>query len=84
MNVEDLIKDNLDISGKKLEIVSKRQIGVALHDFVLKEQRQSINDNSEKTLRRQHKRLIKRKTIKDKYKQKGGMTFMITTSAAVQ
>ena len=33
------MKDNLDISCKKLDIMSESQIGVALDDFVLKEQR---------------------------------------------
>ena len=36
MNVEDLIKENLEISGKKLEIMSERQLGVGLDDFMLK------------------------------------------------
>ena len=36
MNVKDLMKENLEISGKKLEIMSESQIGVALDDFVLK------------------------------------------------
>ena len=35
------MKENLNISGKKLEIMSERQLGVALDDFVLKEQRQA-------------------------------------------
>ena len=39
MNVEDLMKENLEISGKKLEIMSESRIGVVLDDFVLKEQR---------------------------------------------
>ena len=46
MNVEDLIKENLDISGKKLEIVSKRQLGMALDDLLLKYQRQDINEKA--------------------------------------
>ena len=33
------MKENLDISGKKLEIMSESQIGVELDDFLLKEQR---------------------------------------------
>ena len=33
------MKENLEIFGKKLEIMSESQIGVALDDFVLKEQR---------------------------------------------
>ena len=32
MNVEDLMKENLKIYGKKLEITSKRHLGVALYD----------------------------------------------------
>ena len=59
MNVENLIKENLEISGKKLEIMSERQLGAALDDFVLKEQRQAINEAVEEMLRRQQKRLIK-------------------------
>ena len=59
MNVENLIKENLEISGKKLEIMSERQPGAALDDFVLKEQRQAINEAAEEMSRRQQKRLIK-------------------------
>ena len=33
------MKENLEISGKKLEIISESQIVVELDDFVLKEQR---------------------------------------------
>ena len=32
-NVEDIMKDNLEIYGKKLEIMSKRLLGVALDDL---------------------------------------------------
>ena len=32
MNVEDLMKENLEISGKKLEIMIKTQLGVTLDD----------------------------------------------------
>ena len=32
MNFEDLLKWNLEIYGKKLEITSKRHLGVALYD----------------------------------------------------
>ena len=42
MNVEDIIKENLEISDKKLEIMSERQLVVGLDDFVLKEQSQAI------------------------------------------
>ena len=55
------MKDNLK---KKLEIMSKRQLGVALDDFVLKEQMQAVNENIEETLRRQQKRLKKRREAK--------------------
>ena len=33
MNVEDIMKDNLEIYGKKLEIISESQIRVALDDL---------------------------------------------------
>ena len=64
--------------------MSKRQLGVSLDDFVLKEKRQAINENVKETLRSKHKRLIKRKRGEDKDDQEGGLTFMITTVAAVQ
>ena len=83
MTVEDLMKENLDISGEKLEIMSERQLGVALENFVFKEQRKNINENLQETLRRQHKWLVKMKREKDKNDQEGGLDFMITTAAAV-
>ena len=61
------MKENLDISGKKLEIMNERQIGVALDNFMLKDQRHSIDKNFKETFRRHNKRLIKREIGKDKY-----------------
>ena len=78
------MKENFEISGKKLDIMSKRQLGVVLYDFVLKEQRQAINENVEEKLISQHKRLMKRKIVEYKDDQEGGPTFMITTAAAVR
>ena len=46
MNVKYIMKENPEISGKKLEIVSKRQLGVALDDLLLKYQRQDINEKA--------------------------------------
>ena len=57
---------------------------MALDDFVLKEQRQAINENFGETSKRQHNRLIKINRVKDKDDQKGGLTFMITTATTVQ
>ena len=84
MNVEDIVKENSEISGRKLESISKSQLGVVLDDFVLKEQRQAINKNFKETLRRQHKRQIKRNRGKYKDDQEGGPTLMITNAAAVR
>ena len=75
INVDDLMKENLEISVKKLEIMSKRQIGVPLDDFVLKAQRKAINDNIEEAMRRQCKRLIKRNRGEDNNEQDGRLTF---------
>ena len=33
--MNNIMKDNLEISGKKIEIMSERQLGVALDDFYL-------------------------------------------------
>ena len=82
--MEDKIKENLKISGKKIEIMSKRQLGVVLDDFVLKEQSQAIYETVEETIRRQQKRLMKRNRGKDKEEQEVRPTIMITTAAAVQ
>ena len=84
MHVEDLIKDNLDIFGKKREIMSKRQLGVALDNFMLKEQRHAINDTTNETFIRQQKSMIKSKRGKDKEDQEDRPTFMTTTDATVQ
>ena len=84
MNVENLIKDNLEISGMKLEIISEKHLGVALDDFVLKEKRQDINKAVKETLISQQKRSIKFKRVRDKEEQENGPNFMITTAAAVQ
>ena len=83
MNVEDLIKENLEISGKKLEIMSERQLGVALDDLVLKKQRQAINENVGENLKKNNKRPIKRNVCEDKDEQEVRPTFMITVAAAV-
>ena len=64
--------------------MSERQIGVALDNFVLKYQRQAINENVEETLISQHKRLIKRNRGEDKYGQEGGPAFIITTAVVVR
>ena len=64
--------------------MSERQLGVTLDDFVLKDQGQNINENVKKTLISQHKRPIKSKRGKDKDNQDVGLTFMITTAAAVR
>ena len=82
--MEDKIKENLKISGKKLEIMSKRQLGVVLDDFVLKEKSQAIYETVEETIRRQQKRLMKSNRGKDKEEQEVRPTIMITTAAAVQ
>ena len=82
--MQDLMKENLDISGKKLVIMSESQAVVELDYLVLKEQRQAIIDNVEGTLIRQNNMIKKRKGGEDKEEQEGRLTFMITTSTAVQ
>ena len=57
------MKENLEISSNKLEVMIKRKLGVVLDSFVLKEQKQDIDENYGETLRIQHKRVIKRKIV---------------------
>ena len=55
--------------------MSERQLGFSLDYFVLKEQRQAINENFEGVLIRKHEQLIKRKRGKDKDEQEDGAEF---------
>ena len=49
--------------------MSKRQLGLVLYDFVLKEQIQAINNNVKETLIRKNKRLLKMKRGGDNVEQ---------------
>jgi hypothetical protein len=60
MNVEVLIKENLDMADKKLEILSEQRLGLAVEDFVAKEQNKAFAEAMEETLTKQQKKLIKR------------------------
>ena len=84
MNVEDIMKENLSISGKKQKLTSERKLGVELDVFVLKYQRQAIYENVKEMLRSHHKRLIKSKRGEDNDEQEGRPTLMITTNAAMR
>ena len=64
--------------------MSERQLGVALDYFVLKEQRQAINENFEEMPRRQNKRITKRKICEDKDDQEVGPKFIIINDSAVR
>ena len=75
MNMGDLIKENLKISGKRLEVMSKSQLGVALYDSVMKEQSQTIIETAEETLRRKQKSPIKMIRGEDKEEQEDRPTF---------
>jgi hypothetical protein len=60
MNVEVLIKENLDMEDKKLEILSEQRLGMAVEDFVAKEQNKAFTEAMQETLSKQQKKLIKR------------------------
>jgi double-strand break repair protein MRE11 len=60
MNVEVLIKENLELSDKKLKILSEERLGIAVEDFVAKEQNKAFNEAMKECLGRQQKELIRR------------------------
>ena len=68
VNVEDLIKDNLRVADKKLEILDEKMMSSALDEFVNKGQAQAINEAVGHKLKQSQKKLIKKAGagIKDK------------------
>uniref|UniRef100_A0A7S4MXX5 Mre11 DNA-binding domain-containing protein n=1 Tax=Odontella aurita TaxID=265563 RepID=A0A7S4MXX5_9STRA len=82
VNVEDLVKENLELADKKLQVLDERRLGIALDEFVSKEQRQAIADTVEDELKRSQKELIRRKRDGDGNGEGGESK--ITTAAAVR
>lgn len=60
MNIEDLAKEELENADKKLEILNEQRLGLALDDFVSKEQRLAIGDAMSEMLKKQQTKLIRR------------------------
>mmetsp|Transcript_10830 Transcript_10830/g.25103 ORF Transcript_10830/g.25103 Transcript_10830/m.25103 type:complete len:372 (+) Transcript_10830:667-1782(+) len=58
MNVEDLIKENLDSNNKKLGILSEQRLSAALDEYVSKESRLAMTDATANMLSKQQKKLI--------------------------
>ena len=61
MNVEDLVKENLEHAAKKLEILDEEKLNLSLDDYVSKEVRQALTDGVAAMLDKQQKALIKRR-----------------------
>ncbi len=60
VDVEDIVKDTLDSSEKKMMVLDDSRLSIAVGNYVSKETRASINDNVEKMLNVKQKKLIKR------------------------
>lgn len=60
MKIEDLIKDNLEISDKKLEVLDEAKLTIALEEFVDKEIKQAMSEATNKMLTKQQKKLLSR------------------------
>lgn len=58
MKIEDLIKDNLEISDKKLEVLDEGKLTIALEEFVDKEIKQAMSDAAKIMLTKQQKKLL--------------------------
>lgn len=62
VNVEDIVRETLHSGDKTLLILDEGKLGVAIEEYVEKEQRQSIDDTVGKIVVLQNKKLIKRGT----------------------
>jgi len=60
INMENIIKDTLQTTDKKLQILDEEKLGFAVEDFVSKEQKQVFSETVDKIVTVQQKRLIKR------------------------
>jgi len=60
INVEEIVRDALDMGDKKLQILDEERLSIAVEDFVSKEQRQMIEDTVNKIIHIQNKMLVTR------------------------
>ena len=60
MNVEELVKENLEVADKKLEILSEKRLSTALDEFVSKESRQAMMEATSEMVSKQRNKLIQR------------------------
>jgi len=84
INVEDLIKENLDISDKKLQILNEQSLGIALEEFVVKEQARAIGETVQDILRVSQKQLNKRGSSSTNDNDGNKVGGVVTTSAGVR
>lgn len=84
MNVEVLIKENLDLADKKLEILSEQRLGVAVGEFVDKEQNKAFHDAMKETLTKQQKKLINRGEVSRGDKEDDDDDGKVTSAADVR
>jgi len=60
INMENIMKDTLETTDKKLQILDEEKLGFAVEDFVSKEQKQAFLETVDKIVTVQQKRLVKR------------------------
>lgn len=60
INIEDIVKDTLGASEKKLQILDEQRLSLAVEDFVSKEQKGTIGETVGKIISGQQKKLVKR------------------------
>jgi Mre11 DNA-binding presumed domain. len=60
INIEDVIKDTLGSSDKKLQILDEYRLSVAVEDFVSKEQKGTIGETVGKIVTGQQRKLVRR------------------------
>lgn len=60
INIEDVIKDTLGSSDKKLQILDEYRLSIAVEDFVSKEQKGTIGETVGKIVTGQQRKLVRR------------------------
>lgn len=60
INIEDVIKDTLGSSDKKLQILDEHRLSIAVEDFVSKEQKGTIGETVGKIVTGQQRKLVRR------------------------
>lgn len=82
IHIEDVIKDTLGTSDKKLQILDEHRLSLAVEDFVSKEQKGTIGETVGKIVTGQQRKLVRRGfNLGDGNEESGGSEKVSTANA---